>query len=107
MSGLQCLTSENIWFDKHRYDEAEKRFYEGVNGPSTPQQQVEQAHNYNPKNSTFLEVYPAKEQSLGLMCILNILRNKDMDLANLYFQSPSCLLLASFEVPFVSCLTLP
>ncbi|XP_036939248.1 eukaryotic translation elongation factor 1 delta a (guanine nucleotide exchange protein) isoform X5 [Acanthopagrus latus] len=35
MSGLQCLASENIWFDKQRYDEAEKRFYEGVNGPST------------------------------------------------------------------------
>lgn len=42
MSGLQCLASENIWFDKHAYDEAEKCFYEGVNGPST--QQVEQAH---------------------------------------------------------------
>ncbi|KAM9349861.1 elongation factor 1-delta-like isoform 2-T2 [Symphorus nematophorus] len=39
MSGLQCLASENIWFDKHRYDEAEKRFYEGVNGPSSTQQQ--------------------------------------------------------------------
>ncbi|XP_019962014.2 eukaryotic translation elongation factor 1 delta a (guanine nucleotide exchange protein) isoform X1 [Paralichthys olivaceus] len=38
MSGLQCLASENIWFDKQRYDEAEKRFYEGVNGPSTHQQ---------------------------------------------------------------------
>ncbi|XP_028282462.1 eukaryotic translation elongation factor 1 delta a (guanine nucleotide exchange protein) isoform X7 [Parambassis ranga] len=39
MSGLQCLAAENIWFDKQRYDEAERRFYEGVNGPSTPQQQ--------------------------------------------------------------------
>ncbi|XP_035860955.1 eukaryotic translation elongation factor 1 delta a (guanine nucleotide exchange protein) isoform X9 [Sander lucioperca] len=35
MSGLQCLASENIWFDKQRYDEAEKCFYEGANGPST------------------------------------------------------------------------
>ncbi|XP_063742480.1 eukaryotic translation elongation factor 1 delta a (guanine nucleotide exchange protein) isoform X4 [Eleginops maclovinus] len=35
MSGLQCLASENIWFDKHSYDEAEKCFYEGANGPST------------------------------------------------------------------------
>ncbi|XP_071348076.1 eukaryotic translation elongation factor 1 delta a (guanine nucleotide exchange protein) isoform X6 [Trachinotus anak] len=43
MSGLQCLATENIWFDKHRYDEAEKRFYEGVNGPSTQQQQVKTA----------------------------------------------------------------
>ena len=39
MSGLQCLASENIWFDKHRYDDAEKCFYEGVNGPSAQQQQ--------------------------------------------------------------------
>ncbi|TKS79654.1 Elongation factor 1-delta [Collichthys lucidus] len=39
MSGLQCLASENIWFDKQRYDEAEKRFYEGANGPSSQQQQ--------------------------------------------------------------------
>ncbi|XP_029308800.1 eukaryotic translation elongation factor 1 delta a (guanine nucleotide exchange protein) isoform X4 [Cottoperca gobio] len=34
MSGLQCLASENIWFDKQCYDEAEKCFYEGPNGPS-------------------------------------------------------------------------
>uniref|UniRef100_A0A3Q4BA34 Uncharacterized protein n=1 Tax=Mola mola TaxID=94237 RepID=A0A3Q4BA34_MOLML len=34
-----CLASENIWFDKHHYDDAEKRFYEGVNGPSPRQQQ--------------------------------------------------------------------
>ncbi|XP_034559911.1 eukaryotic translation elongation factor 1 delta a (guanine nucleotide exchange protein) isoform X2 [Notolabrus celidotus] len=40
MSGLQCLASENIWFDKQRYDEAEKCFYEGANGPSTHQQQA-------------------------------------------------------------------
>ncbi|CAI5640847.1 unnamed protein product [Oreochromis niloticus] len=39
MSGLICLTTESIWFDKNRYDEAEKRFYEGVNGPTTQQQQ--------------------------------------------------------------------
>ncbi|XP_026229817.1 elongation factor 1-delta-like isoform X2 [Anabas testudineus] len=39
MSGVQCLATEKIWFDKHRYDEAEKCFYEGVNGPSTQQQQ--------------------------------------------------------------------
>ncbi|XP_047223859.1 eukaryotic translation elongation factor 1 delta a (guanine nucleotide exchange protein) isoform X2 [Girardinichthys multiradiatus] len=39
MSGLQCLATENIWFDKGRYDEAEKRFYEGANGPATHQQQ--------------------------------------------------------------------
>lgn len=41
MSGLQCLASENVWFDKHRFDEAEKRFYEGANGPAPQQQQVQ------------------------------------------------------------------
>lgn len=39
MSGLQCLAADNIWFDKQRFDDAERRFYEGVNGPATPQQQ--------------------------------------------------------------------
>ncbi|XP_030015858.1 eukaryotic translation elongation factor 1 delta a (guanine nucleotide exchange protein) isoform X4 [Sphaeramia orbicularis] len=39
MSGLQCLATENIWFDKQRYDEAERRFYEGANGPAVQQQQ--------------------------------------------------------------------
>ncbi|TTC44348.1 Elongation factor 1-delta [Bagarius yarrelli] len=39
MSGLQCLAQEKIWFDKSRYDEAERCFYEGVNGvPSAPQE---------------------------------------------------------------------
>lgn len=40
MSGVQCLAAEKVWFDKHRYDEAEKRFYEGANGPAPQQQQV-------------------------------------------------------------------
>jgi len=35
MSGLQCLATETIWFDKTRYDEAERRFYEGANGPQS------------------------------------------------------------------------
>jgi len=37
MSGLQCLASETIWFDKSRYDDAERRFYEGANGSSSTQ----------------------------------------------------------------------
>ncbi|XP_051555236.1 elongation factor 1-delta-like isoform X3 [Myxocyprinus asiaticus] len=38
MSGLQGLAQEMIWFDKFRYDEAERCFYEGMNGiPQTPQ----------------------------------------------------------------------
>ncbi|XP_062373359.1 eukaryotic translation elongation factor 1 delta a (guanine nucleotide exchange protein) isoform X4 [Sardina pilchardus] len=32
MSGLQCLMQDSVWFDKPRYDEAERRFYEGMNG---------------------------------------------------------------------------
>ncbi|XP_051989926.1 eukaryotic translation elongation factor 1 delta a (guanine nucleotide exchange protein) isoform X2 [Xyrauchen texanus] len=39
MSGLQGLAQENIWFDKSRYDEAERHFYEVKNGvPQTPQE---------------------------------------------------------------------
>ncbi|XP_042574953.1 elongation factor 1-delta-like isoform X2 [Cyprinus carpio] len=39
MSGLQGLAQENIWFDKSRYDEAERSFYEGMNGiPQTSQE---------------------------------------------------------------------
>ncbi|XP_033855477.3 elongation factor 1-delta isoform X5 [Acipenser ruthenus] len=32
------LAEENIWFDKYRYDDAERRYYEQMNGPvsSTP-----------------------------------------------------------------------
>lgn len=30
MSGLQGLAQEKIWFDKSRYDEAERHFYEGA-----------------------------------------------------------------------------
>jgi len=37
MSGLQCLATETIWFDKSRYDDAERRFYEGANGSSSTQ----------------------------------------------------------------------
>ncbi|KAJ3594625.1 hypothetical protein NHX12_003932 [Muraenolepis orangiensis] len=32
MTGVQCLATENIWFDKHRFDDAERCFYEGANG---------------------------------------------------------------------------
>ncbi|KAM9719411.1 eukaryotic translation elongation factor 1 delta a (guanine nucleotide exchange protein) isoform 1-T1 [Menidia menidia] len=45
MSGVQCLATENIWFDKQRYDEAETRFYEGANGPAAQQQQVKTAQH--------------------------------------------------------------
>ncbi|XP_029988069.1 eukaryotic translation elongation factor 1 delta b (guanine nucleotide exchange protein) isoform X2 [Sphaeramia orbicularis] len=32
MSALDCLAQEKIWFEKPRYDEAERRFYERMNG---------------------------------------------------------------------------
>lgn len=38
MSALECLAQERIWFDKPRYDEAERRFYERMNGPTLPPQ---------------------------------------------------------------------
>ncbi|XP_055057351.2 eukaryotic translation elongation factor 1 delta a (guanine nucleotide exchange protein) isoform X4 [Misgurnus anguillicaudatus] len=40
MSGLQGLAQEKIWFDKSRYDEAERHFYEGAKCTAqTPQSQ--------------------------------------------------------------------
>ncbi|XP_077581062.1 elongation factor 1-delta-like isoform X3 [Stigmatopora nigra] len=39
MSGIECLGGEKVWFDKPRYDEAERKFYEGANGPAPKQQQ--------------------------------------------------------------------
>nr|XP_055057348.1 eukaryotic translation elongation factor 1 delta a (guanine nucleotide exchange protein) isoform X2 [Misgurnus anguillicaudatus] len=39
MSGLQGLAQEKIWFDKSRYDEAERHFYEGAKCTAqTPQE---------------------------------------------------------------------
>ncbi|XP_056337433.1 eukaryotic translation elongation factor 1 delta b (guanine nucleotide exchange protein) isoform X1 [Danio aesculapii] len=38
MTAVDCLASERIWFDKPRYDEAERRFYEQMNGPTKPKQ---------------------------------------------------------------------
>ncbi|XP_031415095.1 eukaryotic translation elongation factor 1 delta a (guanine nucleotide exchange protein) isoform X3 [Clupea harengus] len=42
MSGIQCLTQDSIWFDKPRYDEAERRFYEGMNGITHPPQPLQE-----------------------------------------------------------------
>ncbi|XP_077955689.1 eukaryotic translation elongation factor 1 delta a (guanine nucleotide exchange protein) isoform X5 [Gasterosteus aculeatus] len=39
MSGLQCLATENVWFDKQRYDDAEKCFYEGANGTAAKERE--------------------------------------------------------------------
>ncbi|XP_058248776.1 eukaryotic translation elongation factor 1 delta b (guanine nucleotide exchange protein) isoform X3 [Hemibagrus wyckioides] len=38
MSAMECLAQERIWFDKSRYDEAERKFYESMNGPTLPPQ---------------------------------------------------------------------
>ncbi|XP_026146250.1 elongation factor 1-delta isoform X4 [Carassius auratus] len=38
MTAAQCLAQERIWFDKPRYDEAERQFYERMNGPTQPKQ---------------------------------------------------------------------
>uniref|UniRef100_A0A671SN71 Elongation factor 1-delta-like n=1 Tax=Sinocyclocheilus anshuiensis TaxID=1608454 RepID=A0A671SN71_9TELE len=38
MTAAECLTQERIWFDKPHYDEAERQFYERMNGPTQPKQ---------------------------------------------------------------------
>ncbi|XP_034567337.1 eukaryotic translation elongation factor 1 delta b (guanine nucleotide exchange protein) isoform X2 [Notolabrus celidotus] len=39
MTSADFLAQEKIWFDKPRYDEAERRFYEGMNGSPQPTKQ--------------------------------------------------------------------
>lgn len=66
MSGLQCLASENVWFDKHRFDEAEKRFYEGANGPAPQQQQVEKTiGNFHKITNKPIHLFPCPFPSLA------------------------------------------
>ncbi|XP_016321822.1 elongation factor 1-delta isoform X2 [Sinocyclocheilus anshuiensis] len=38
MTAAECLAQERIWFDKPHYDEAERQFYERMNGPTQPKQ---------------------------------------------------------------------
>ncbi len=38
MSSVDFLAQDKVWFDKLRYDEAERRFYERMNGSSQPTQ---------------------------------------------------------------------
>lgn len=42
------LMHEKIWFDKYKYDDAERRYYEQINGPvaSSSCQQVRQRGSY-------------------------------------------------------------
>lgn len=37
---MECLAQERIWFEKPRYDEAERKFYERMNGPMVPSQEA-------------------------------------------------------------------
>ncbi|KAL1022695.1 hypothetical protein UPYG_G00031140 [Umbra pygmaea] len=39
-AALDNLVQEKIWFDKPRYDEAERQFYESMNGTSDPTQEL-------------------------------------------------------------------
>nr|XP_055042447.1 eukaryotic translation elongation factor 1 delta b (guanine nucleotide exchange protein) isoform X1 [Misgurnus anguillicaudatus] len=45
MSAVDCFAQERIWFDKPRYDEAERLFYERVNGPTQPKQDTAGANS--------------------------------------------------------------
>lgn len=39
-AAVDYLAQEKIWFDKLRYDEAERHFYERMNGTSHPAQEL-------------------------------------------------------------------
>lgn len=40
MSAVDFLAQDKIWFEKPRYDEAERRFYEHMNGSTQPTQEL-------------------------------------------------------------------
>ncbi|CAK6964465.1 uncharacterized protein LOC128362310 [Scomber scombrus] len=56
MSTLDFLAQEKIWFDKPRYDEAERLFYEGANGSSPSTQDVGA-----PSNTILQDIARARE----------------------------------------------
>lgn len=109
MSGLQCLASENIWFDKPLYDEAEKCFYEGANGPPS---QVGQAgtqtwthgcKTQEEEQSCFVFSSVDLVWCLSTWSFLRLIRFSDKPIS----KFSSRLLLPSFEVPLLSCQTPP
>lgn len=51
MSSLDFLAREKIWFDKPCYDEAERRFYERMNGSSQPTKVNAPPHRFSPASS--------------------------------------------------------
>ncbi|XP_058874620.1 uncharacterized protein LOC117394610 isoform X1 [Acipenser ruthenus] len=56
------LAQENIWFDKYRYDDAERRYYEQMNGPvsSTPAGRTQTAQE-NGANTILQDIARARE----------------------------------------------
>lgn len=57
MSAQDFLAKEKIWFDKPRYDEAERRFYERMNGTSSTSQSTGDAG----ANSILKDIARARE----------------------------------------------
>lgn len=57
MTALDFLAKEKIWFDKPRYDEAERRFYERLNGTSSASQSTGDAG----ANSILKDIARARE----------------------------------------------
>ncbi|XP_061550186.1 elongation factor 1-delta-like isoform X2 [Phycodurus eques] len=63
MSGLQCLAAEKVWFDKHRFDEAERKFYEAANGPA-PKQQQSSSHSGEQELNARMKSLEVENQTL-------------------------------------------
>ncbi|XP_077471185.1 elongation factor 1-delta-like isoform X2 [Stigmatopora argus] len=63
MSGIECLGGEKVWFDKPRYDEAERKFYEGANGPA-PKQQQSSSHSGDQEMNGRMKTIELENQAL-------------------------------------------
>ncbi|XP_055008165.1 eukaryotic translation elongation factor 1 delta a (guanine nucleotide exchange protein) isoform X2 [Boleophthalmus pectinirostris] len=64
MSGLQCLTADNIWFDKHRYDDAERRYYESLSGHAPQHQQQSSSQGADQELISRMKSLEVENQSL-------------------------------------------
>ncbi|XP_062280843.1 uncharacterized protein LOC133985261 [Scomber scombrus] len=83
MSTLDFLAQEKIWFDKPRYDEAERLFYEGANGSSPSTQDVGA-----PSNTILQDIARARENiQKSLAGLKTTLCNRRSDQRSLSQQS--------------------
>ncbi|XP_059915316.1 elongation factor 1-delta-like isoform X3 [Gadus macrocephalus] len=86
MSGLQCLATENIWFDKHRYDDAERCFYEGANG--SPAQSSSKAGDQDTKGKQ-MDYQSMQKEIEDMRALIRVLESRVTSLEKTQTAAPA------------------